>query len=36
MFPYMVMLQAIPILAIVPLIGFWFGYGLNARVDRRA
>jgi NitT/TauT family transport system permease protein len=31
-FPYMVMLQAIPILAIVPLIGFWFGYGLNARV----
>jgi len=30
-FPYMVMLQAIPILAIVPLIGFWFGYGLNAR-----
>ena len=31
-FPYMVMLQAIPILAIVPLIGFWFGYGLNSRV----
>jgi NitT/TauT family transport system permease protein len=31
-FPYMVMLQAIPILAIVPLIGFWFGYGINARV----
>jgi len=31
-FPYMVVLQAIPILAIVPLIGFWFGYGLNARV----
>ena len=31
-FPYMVMLQAIPILALVPLIGFWFGYGLNARV----
>ncbi len=31
-FPYMVMLQAIPILAIVPLIGFWFGYGTNARV----
>ena len=30
-FPYMVMLQAIPILAIVPLIGFWFGYGLNSR-----
>jgi len=31
-FPYMVVLQAIPILAIVPLIGFWFGFGLNARV----
>jgi NitT/TauT family transport system permease protein len=30
-FPYMVMLQAIPILALVPLIGFWFGYGLNSR-----
>ena len=31
-FPFAVMLQAIPILAIVPLIGFWFGYGGNARV----
>lgn len=31
-FPYMVMLQAIPILVMIPLIGFWFGYGLNARV----
>jgi NitT/TauT family transport system permease protein len=31
-FPYMVTLQAIPILAIVPLIGFWFGYGLRSRV----
>ena len=31
-FPYMVMLQAIPILAISPLIGFWFGYGYNSRV----
>ena len=31
-FPYAVTLQAIPILAIVPLIGFWFGFGLNARV----
>ena len=26
-FPYMVMLQAIPILAIVPLIGFWWAMG---------
>jgi NitT/TauT family transport system permease protein len=31
-FPYMVMLQAVPILAISPLIGFWFGYANNARV----
>jgi NitT/TauT family transport system permease protein len=31
-FPYMVMLQAVPILAISPLIGFWFGYGNNSRV----
>lgn len=32
LFPFAVMLQAIPILAIVPLIGFWFGFGTNARV----
>ena len=32
MFPYMVMLQAIPILAIVPLIAFWFGTGQTSRV----
>jgi len=31
-FPYAVVLQAIPILAIVPLIGFWFGYGFSSRV----
>ena len=31
-FPYMVMLQAIPILAIVPLISFWFGTGQTSRV----
>lgn len=31
-FPYMVMLQAIPILAIVPLIGFWWGYGTKSRI----
>ena len=31
-FPYMVTLQAIPILAIVPLVGFWFGYGMKSRV----
>ena len=31
-FPYAVTLQAIPILAIVPLIGFWFGFGVTARI----
>ena len=32
MFPYLVTLQAIPILALVPLISFWFGTGRTARV----
>lgn len=31
-FPYAVTLQAIPVLAIVPLLGFWFGYRLMPRV----
>jgi len=31
-FPFMVTLQAIPILAIVPLIAFWFGTGQRSRV----
>jgi NitT/TauT family transport system permease protein len=31
-FPYMVILQSMPILAIVPLIGFWFGYDSTSRV----
>ncbi|MGH9270659.1 MAG: ABC transporter permease, partial [Ilumatobacteraceae bacterium] len=31
-FPYMVMLQAVPILAIVPLISFWFGTAQMSRV----
>jgi NitT/TauT family transport system permease protein len=31
-FPYAVVVQAMPILAIVPLIGFWFGYGFSSRV----
>jgi NitT/TauT family transport system permease protein len=31
-FPYAVTLQAIPILAIVPLIGFWFGFGTTSRI----
>jgi NitT/TauT family transport system permease protein len=31
-FPYLVLLQATPILAVVPLYGFWWGYGVNTRV----
>lgn len=31
-FPFMVTIQAVPILAIVPLIGFWWGYGQQSRV----
>jgi len=31
-FPYMVTLQAIPILAIVPMISFWFGNGNKSRI----
>jgi NitT/TauT family transport system permease protein len=31
-FPYMVILQSMPVLAIVPLIGFWFGYDQTSRV----
>ncbi|MFT4125148.1 MAG: ABC transporter permease [Gordonia sp. (in: high G+C Gram-positive bacteria)] len=32
LFPYAVVLQCIPILALVPLVGFWFGFGFAARV----
>ena len=32
LFPYAVLLQCIPILALVPLLGFWFGFGFFARV----
>ena len=32
LYPYAVILQTLPILAMVPLIAFWFGYGFNARV----
>lgn len=31
-YPYAVILQTIPILALTPLIGIWFGYGIPARV----
>jgi NitT/TauT family transport system permease protein len=32
LYPYAVMTQTIPILALVPLFGFWFGFGLSSRV----
>ncbi|MDQ1679230.1 MAG: NitT/TauT family transport system permease protein [Frankiaceae bacterium] len=32
LYPFAVVLQTVPILAIVPLIGLWFQYGFNARV----
>jgi NitT/TauT family transport system permease protein len=32
LYPYAVILQTIPILALVPLIGIWIGYGFPARV----
>lgn len=31
-YPYAVFLQTVPILAIVPVIGFWFGFDFNSRV----
>ncbi len=31
-YPYAVILQTIPILALVPLFGFWFGFGMVSRV----
>ncbi len=32
LYPYAVILQTIPILALVPLIGIWFSYGIPSRV----
>src|SRR5262249_59129984 len=32
LYPYAVVLQTVPILAMVPLIGFWFGFGFGSRV----
>jgi NitT/TauT family transport system permease protein len=32
LYPYAVILQTIPILALVPLFGFWFGFGVISRV----
>ncbi|MQY10277.1 Riboflavin transport system permease protein RibX [Streptomyces sp. RB5] len=32
LFPYLVVLQTTPVLALVPLFGFWFGFGFGTRV----
>lgn len=32
LYPWAVVLQTIPVLALVPLIGFWFSYGFSSRV----
>jgi NitT/TauT family transport system permease protein len=32
LYPYAVVLQTIPVLALVPLLGFWWGYGYGTRV----
>ncbi|MEU1431885.1 ABC transporter permease [Nocardia sp. NPDC005746] len=32
LYPYAVILQTIPVLAVVPLFGFWFGYEFGSRV----
>lgn len=32
LYPYLVLLQTIPILALVPLIGFWLGFSTTARI----
>ena len=34
LYPYAVLLQCVPILALVPVIGFWFDFGLTSRRDR--
>ncbi|WP_375496784.1 ABC transporter permease [uncultured Jatrophihabitans sp.] len=32
LYPWAIMLQTVPVLAIIPLISFWFGYGLQSRI----
>jgi NitT/TauT family transport system permease protein len=32
LYPYAVVLQTVPVLALVPLIGYWFGYAFSSRV----
>ncbi|MBG6098062.1 ABC transporter permease [Nocardioides luteus] len=32
LYPYAVILQTVPILALTPLIGIWMGYGISARI----
>lgn len=32
LYPWAIMLQTVPVLAIIPMISFWFGYGLESRI----
>lgn len=32
LYPYLIILQTVPVLALVPLIGFWFGFGSTSRI----
>lgn len=32
LYPYLILAQTVPILALVPLIGFWLGFGTSARI----
>jgi NitT/TauT family transport system permease protein len=32
LYPYLIILQTVPILALVPLIGFWFGFSATSRI----
>ncbi len=32
LFPWAIILQTVPVLALIPLISFWFGYGLSSRI----
>lgn len=32
LYPYLILLQTVPILALVPLIGFWFGFSTTPRI----
>ncbi|MCU1659272.1 MAG: binding-protein-dependent transport system inner rane component [Pseudonocardiales bacterium] len=32
LFPWAIILQTVPILALIPMISFWFGYGISSRI----